>query len=79
MLNREDTSKEQQDLFWALIRDYNAIYYINLDTDSFSVLYANNVVNQDVRKADFDKNLFSVSMKAFVNKYVRDEDKLVSS
>jgi hypothetical protein len=40
MLKQYDNDKEQQDLFWALIKDYNAIYYVNLNTDRFTVLYA---------------------------------------
>lgn len=74
MLSREDNSKEQQDLLWALIQDYNAIYYINLDKNSFIVLYANNVVNQNVKKQDFEKGSFSNRMTDFVKTYVRDED-----
>lgn len=53
MLKKGVKSKEQHDLFWALIQDYNAIYYVDLDADKFSVLYANNVVNQDVKKPGF--------------------------
>lgn len=67
--------KEQQDLLGSLIQDYNAIYYVDLNTDRFSVLYANNVVNQDVHNADFENNLFSKAMKDFTEVYVRDEDK----
>lgn len=67
--------KEQQDLLWALIRDYNAIYYINLDKDTFSILYANNVVNQNVYQKDFEEKRFSVQMKLFTDHYVREEDK----
>jgi len=75
MLNIANNSKQQQDLFLALIRDYNAIYYVDLDTDSFSVLYANNVVNQEVPKKDFATKAFSKRMKDFTEQYVRDEDK----
>lgn len=75
MLKQYDNDKEQQDLFWALIKDYNAIYYVNLNTDRFTVLYANNVVNLDVRKDGFDQKLFSVAMRDFTEQYVRDEDK----
>ncbi|TDP51033.1 hypothetical protein EV211_13516 [Aminicella lysinilytica] len=32
--------KEQQDLLGTLIQDYNAIYYVDLNTDRFTVLYA---------------------------------------
>lgn len=67
--------KEQQDLLGTLIQDYNAIYYVDLNTDRFTVLYANNVVNQDVHDPDFEENLFSQAMKDFTEKYVRDEDK----
>ena len=67
--------KEQMNLLWALIRDYNAIYYINLDKDTFSILYANNVVNQHVYEKDFEEKCFSVQMKAFSDQYVREEDK----
>lgn len=75
MLNIANNSKQQQDLFLALIRDYNAIYYVDLDTDSFSVLYANNVVNQEVPKKNFATKAFSKRMKDFTEQYVRDEDK----
>ena len=75
MLNIANNSKQQQDLFLALIRDYNAIYYVDLDTDSFSVLYANNVVNQEVPKKDFATKAFSKRMREFTEQYVRDEDK----
>ena len=37
MLKKGVKSKEQHDLFWALIQDYNAIYYVDLDADKFSV------------------------------------------
>lgn len=75
MLKQYDNDREQQDLFWALIKDYNAIYYVNLNADRFTVLYANNVVNQDVRKDGFDQKLFSEAMRDFTEQYVRDEDK----
>ena len=75
MMKQYDNDREQQDLFWALIKDYNAIYYVNLNADRFTVLYANNVVNQDVRKDGFDQKLFSEAMRDFTEQYVRDEDK----
>lgn len=74
MLKKGVKSKEQHDLFWALIQDYNAIYYVDLDADKFSVLYANNVVNQDVKKPGFEKHPFSMEMELFTNRYVREED-----
>ena len=74
MLKRGVKSKEQHDLFWALIQDYNAIYYVDLDADKFSVLYANNVVNQDVKKSGFEKHPFSMQMELFTKHYVREED-----
>jgi hypothetical protein len=75
MLRRGDNSREQQELLWALIRDYNAIYYVNLNTDRFTVLYVNNVVNQEVRKKDFEEKLFHQVVAEFTEAYVRDEDK----
>ncbi|MCI2056385.1 MAG: ATP-binding protein [Oscillibacter sp.] len=75
MIKGLDNTKEQQELFQSLIRDYNAIYYVNLDEDRFSVLYANKVVNQDVRRADFEEKLFSQAMAEFTQRYVREEDK----
>ncbi|MCI2056597.1 MAG: ATP-binding protein [Oscillibacter sp.] len=75
MLKRGDSSKEQQDLLWSLIQNYNAIYYINLETDRFTVLYANHVVNQDVRMDGFEKKFFHQAMEEFAETYVRDEDK----
>lgn len=67
--------KQQQDLFRALICNYNAIYYVDLNADRFSILYANQVVNQDVHSEDFEKNTFSSAMEKFTREYVRDEDK----
>ena len=75
MLTKEDNGKELQDLFWALIHDYNAIYYVNLNTDRFTTLYAGNVVNQAVHEADFEDNPFSKVMSDFAEKFVREEDK----
>lgn len=67
--------KKQDDMVKTLVQDYNAIYHIDLDTDTFMILQAHNVVNEDLYDYAYRSMPFQAAMRKFVNEMVREEDR----
>jgi len=67
--------KKQDDMVRTLVQDYNAIYHIDLDADTFTILQASNVVNEDLYDYAYRNMPFQAAMRKFVNGMVREEDR----
>jgi len=75
IIHRQFSLKEQDDMIRTLIRDYNSIYYIDLEKDLYVILQAQNSVNYDVSDYDYRNIPYYESVKRFAEKFVREEDR----
>ena len=67
--------KKQDDMVKTLVRDYTAIYYIDLEENSFTILHANNIVNEDLYDYSYRNLPFETAMNSFIEKDVRAQDR----
>ncbi len=67
--------KKQDDMVKTLVQDYNAIYHIDLDADTFVILQAHNVVNEDLYDYAYRNLSFHNAMDTFIDSMVREEDR----
>ncbi len=77
IVRQQTALKKQDDMVKTLVQDYNAIYHIDLDADTFMILQANNVVNEDLYDYAYRNLPFQAAMQKFVNEMVREEDREV--
>ena len=75
IVRQQEALKKQDEMVKALVKDYNAIYHINLDDDTFTILQAQNVVNEDLYDYVYRNLPYQVAMDKFVNSMVRPEDR----
>jgi len=75
IVRQESALKKQDDMVRTLVQDYNAIYHINLDADTFFIMQAHNVVNEDLYDYAYRNLPFQVAMRKFVYGMVREEDR----
>ena len=59
----------------TLVQDYNAIYHIDLDADTFLILQARNVVNEELYTYAYRNMPFEAAMNQFIDGMVREEDR----
>ncbi|WP_455615558.1 hypothetical protein [Eisenbergiella sp.] len=75
VIRQQTALKKQDDMVKTLICDYNAIYHIDLDADTYMILQAHNVVNEDLYDYAYRNLPYHDSMSQFVEKMVREEDR----
>jgi signal transduction histidine kinase len=75
IVRQQTALKKQDDMVKTLVQDYNAIYHIDLDQDTFMILQAHNVVNEDLYDYTYRNMPFQTAMKKFVDEMVREEDR----
>ena len=75
IVRQETALKKQDDMVGTLVQDYNAIYNIDLDKDTFVILQAHNVVNEDLYDYAYRNMPYQAAMKKFVDEMVREEDR----
>jgi hypothetical protein len=59
----------------TLVQDYNTIYHIDLDANTFVILQAHNVVNEDLYDYAYRNLPFEDAMNTFIDGMVREEDR----
>ena len=75
IVRQQTALKKQDEMVKTLVQDYNAIYHIDLNEDTFIILQAQNVVNDDLYDYAYRKMPFETAMNKFIDEMVRDEDK----
>ncbi len=75
VVRQQAALKKQDDMVKTLVQDYNAIYHIDLDADTFMILQAHNVVNEDLYDYAYRNLPFQAAMNTFINGMVREEDR----
>ncbi|HUM83549.1 MAG TPA: ATP-binding protein [Lachnospiraceae bacterium] len=75
IVRQQTALKKQDDMVRTLVQDYNAIYHIDLDADTFMILQAHNVVNEELYDYAYRNKPFQSAMKEFVDNMVREEDR----
>lgn len=77
IVRQQAALKKQDDMVKTLVQDYNAIYHIDLDADTFVILQAHNVVNEDLYDYAYRNLPFQAAMNTFIDGMVREEDRAV--
>ena len=62
IVRQQSALKTQDDMVRTLVQDYNAIYHIDLDADTFVILQAHNVVNEDLYDYSYRNLPFQTAM-----------------
>jgi signal transduction histidine kinase len=75
IVRQQSALKTQDDMVRTLVQDYNAIYHIDLDADTFVILQAHNVVNEDLYDYSYRNLPFQTAMNTFIDSMVREEDR----
>lgn len=75
IVRQQTALKKQDDMVKTLVHDYNAIYHIDLDADTFMILQANNVVNEELYNYAYRNMPYQAAMKRFIVGMVREEDR----
>lgn len=75
IVRQQISLKKQDDMVRTLVQDYNAIYHIDLDADTFLILQAHNVVNEELYNYAYRNMPFQAAMEKFVKEMVREEDR----
>jgi len=75
IVRRQTALKKQDDMIKTLVQDYNAIYHIDLDADTFMIMQAHNVVNEDLYDYAYRNLPFQQAMRKFIMGMVREEDR----
>jgi len=75
VVRQQAALKKQDDMVRTLVQDYNAIYHIDLDADTFVILQAHNVVNEDLYDYAYQNLPYEAAMRKFVEGMVRQEDR----
>lgn len=66
---------ENEQLISSLIKYYTAIFRIDLDNDTFSILRSENLLNEKLDHNDYTHNSFSNTISSFCTRFVRDGDR----
>ncbi len=77
IVRQQTALKKQDDMVKTLVHDYNAIYHIDLDADTFLILQAQNVVNEDLYDYAYRNMPYYTAMEKFINEMVREEDRTI--
>lgn len=75
IVRQQTALKKQDDMVKTLVQDYNAIYHIDLDADTFLILQARNVVNEELYNYAYRNMPFEAAMNQFIDGMVREEDR----
>ena len=75
IVRQQTALKKQDDMVRTLVQDYNAIYHIDLDADTFIILQAHDVVNEDLYDYAYRSLPFQTAMRKFIEDMVREEDR----
>ncbi|MCH3958776.1 MAG: ATP-binding protein [Selenomonas sp.] len=75
IVRQQTALKKQDDMVRTLVQDYNAIYHIDLDADTFIILQAHDVVNEDQYDYAYRSLPFQTAMRKFIEDMVREEDR----
>jgi signal transduction histidine kinase len=75
VVRQQTALKKQDDMVKTLVQDYNAIYHIDLDANTFVILQAHNVVNEDLYDYAYRNLPFEDAMNTFIDGMVREEDR----
>ena len=75
IVRQQTALKKQDDMVRTLVQDYNAIYHIDLDADTFIILQAQDVVNEDLYDYAYRSLPFQTAMRKFIEDMVREEDR----
>jgi signal transduction histidine kinase len=75
IVRQQAALKKQDDMVKTLVQDYNAIYHIDLDADTFVILQAHNVVNEDLYDYAYRSLPYQTAMRTFIDGMVREEDR----
>ena len=69
VVRQQTALKKQDDMVKTLVQDYNAIYHIDLDANTFVILQAHNVVNEDLYDYAYRNLPFEDAMNTFIGKH----------
>lgn len=75
IVRQQSAMKKQDEMVKTLVQDYNAIYHINLDNNTFVIMHAKNVVNEDLYDYVYRELPFETAMNQFIDGMVREEDR----
>jgi len=75
IVRQQAALKKQDDMVRTLVQDYNAIYHIDLDADTFVILQAHDVVNEELYNYAYRNMPFQSAMNTFIDGMVREEDR----
>lgn len=75
VVRQQAALKKQDDMVKTLVQDYNAIYHINLDDDTFVIMHAKNVVNEELYDYAYRKLPFTTAMNKFIDDMVSEKDR----
>lgn len=74
VIRQQTALRKQDDMVKTLVQDYNAIYHIDLDADTFLILQAHNVVNEELYNYAYRNMPYESAMKKFIDDMVCEED-----